>query len=131
LGAVTFDPQAPALFAWLGVTHYLTSLAIEATLQFVRTLPEASGIVFSFVLPDSQVEGDDLQAATFYPALATSYGEPWNTRFELQPLRQWLHALGFSEVYHLSPTLAQVRYFAGRPDGLRAPVVEQLMYAVV
>jgi methyltransferase (TIGR00027 family) len=131
LGAVAFDPQVPAFFAWLGVTQYLTSAAIEATLQFVRTLPAASGIVFSFVLPDTQLEGDDLQVATFYTALAASYGEPWITRFEPQPLRQWLLTLGFSAVYHLSPALAQARYFAGRPDGLRAPIVEQLMYAIV
>lgn len=131
LGAVAFDPQIPTFFAWLGVTQYLTSAAIEATLQFVRTLPAASGIVFSFVPPNTQLEGDDLQADTFYAALSASYGEPWITRFEPQPLQQWLHALGFSEVYHLSPALAQTRYFAGRPDGLRAPIGEQLMYAVV
>jgi O-methyltransferase involved in polyketide biosynthesis len=117
--------------AWLGVTQYLTSAAIAATLQFVRTLPTASGIVFSFVPPNTQLEGDDLQANTFYAALSASYGEPWMTYFEPQPLQQWLQALGFSEVYHLAPALAQARYFARRPDGLRAPIAEQLMYAVV
>jgi methyltransferase (TIGR00027 family) len=131
LGAVAFDPQIPTFFAWLGVTQYLTSVAIEATLQFVRTLPSASGIAFSFVLPDAHLEGDDLQVATFYTALAASYGEPWITRFEPQPLRQWLLALGFSEVFHLAPEVATARYFAGRQDGLPTPIVEQLMYAVV
>ena len=69
------------------MTQYLTSAAIEATRQFVRTLPAASGIVFSFVPPDTQLEGDDLQANTFYTALSASYGEPWMTRFEPQPLQ--------------------------------------------
>lgn len=33
LGAVAFDPQVPTFFVWLGVTQYLTSEAIAATLQ--------------------------------------------------------------------------------------------------
>jgi methyltransferase (TIGR00027 family) len=131
LGAVAFAPQLPTFFAWLGVTQYLTAGAIEATLRLVLTLPATSGIVFSFVLPDRQLEGDDLRVATFYTALAASYGEPWITRFEPQPLRQWLLALGFSEVFHLSPEVATARYFAGRHDGLPTPVLEQLMSAVV
>ncbi len=131
LGAVAFDPQVPTFFVWLGVTQYLTSEAIAETLQFVLTLPAASGIAFTFVLPDAHLEGDDLQAATFYTALAASYGEPWLTRFEPQPLRQWMLALGFSAVFHLAPEVATARYFAGRHDGLPTPRIEQLMYAVV
>jgi hypothetical protein len=57
LGAAAFDPQMPTFCVWLGVTQYLT-------LQFVLTLPAPSGIAFTFVLPDAQLEGDDLQAAT-------------------------------------------------------------------
>jgi len=131
LGSVAFDRQVPTFFSWLGVTQYLTSTAIEATLRWVCTLPAASGIAFTFVLPDALLAGDDLQVTRFYTALAASYGAPWITRFEPRPLRQWLLDLGFSAIFHLSPAEATARYFAGRPDGLPTPMLEQLMHAVV
>lgn len=131
LEAIAFDPQVPTCFSWLGVTQYLTPVAIAATLQDVRTLPAGSGIVFTFILPDASLAGVDLQAVTFYTALAASRGEPWLTRFEPTRLHQWLQELGFVAVMHLTPSLAEQRYFTGRPDGLCAPIFEQLMYAVV
>ena len=130
LGAVAFDPQVPTFFSWLGVTQYLTSAAIEATLQCVLPLPAGSGIAFTFILPNASLEGEDLQAAHLLAALVASRGEPWLTRFEPALLRQWLRALGFAEVVHLAPPLAEERYFTGRHDGLRAPILEQLMYAM-
>jgi O-methyltransferase involved in polyketide biosynthesis len=131
LDSIAFDRQVPTFFSWLGVTQYLTSAAIAATLQCVLTLPAASGIAFTFVLPDALLEGDDLQVARFYAQLAASMGAPWIMRFEPQPLRQWLLDLGFSAVFHLAPALAAERYFAGRHDGLPTPIGEQLMYAIV
>jgi methyltransferase (TIGR00027 family) len=38
LRAAGFDPATPAVFAWLGVTYYLTREAIVATLQDVATI---------------------------------------------------------------------------------------------
>jgi len=131
LNSVAFDRQVPTFFSWLGVTQYLTSAAIEATLQCVLTLPAASGITFTFVLPNALLESDDLQVAMYYAPLAASMGAPWITRFEPQPLRQWLLDLGFSAVFHLPPAEATARYFVGRHDGLPTPMFEQLMYAVV
>ncbi len=131
LSAATFDAQVTTFFGWLGVTQYLTSEAIAATLQFVLTLPAASGIAFTFVLPDAHLEGSDLELARFAVEGAASKGEPWLTRFEPEALRQWLRELGFSAVFHLTPEVATTRYFAGRHDGLPTPRVEQLMYATV
>ena len=130
LETVAFAPQVPACFSWLGVTQYLNPAAIAATLHGVLTLSTGSGIVF-FILPDASLAGEDLQAVTFYTALAASRGEPWLTRFEPTRLQQWLQELGFVKVMHLAPSQAEQRYFTGRPDGLRAPIFEQLMYAVV
>jgi O-methyltransferase involved in polyketide biosynthesis len=96
LGPVAFAPQVPTFIAWLGVTQPLTSVAITAPLQFGLTLPPGSGIAFTCIRPEAVLGGDDLQSATFSTALAASYGEPWVTRFEPQPLPQWLRALGFS-----------------------------------
>jgi methyltransferase (TIGR00027 family) len=131
LNAVAFDPQVPTFFSWLGVTQYLTSAAIEATLRSVLTMPAGSGIVFTFVLPDASLTGEDLESITLSAARWASIGEPWVTRFDPVRLQEWLRALGFAEVFHLAPPQARERYFTGRHDGLRAPIAEQLMYAVV
>jgi O-methyltransferase involved in polyketide biosynthesis len=131
LGAVAFTLQVPTFFSWLGVTQFLTPTAIEAILRFVLSCPAGSGIAFSFVLPDASLTGVNLKAATFYTARTASLGTPWITRFEPQPLRQWLLELGFSAVFHLTPEGATERYFTGRRDGLPTPIIEQLMYAVV
>jgi len=131
LGAVAFDWHVPTFFAWLGVTQYLTAAAIATTLQGVRTLPAASGIAFTFVLPDALLEGDDLQISRVYTPLNAANGTPWITRFAPQPLRQWLLDLGFSKVFHLSPEVATTRYFTGRHDGLPTPILEQLICATV
>ena len=58
-------------------------------------------------------------------------GEPCITFHEADPLRRWLEAQGFSEVYHLEPEVADQRYCAGRTDGLRVPRMQQLMVATV
>jgi methyltransferase (TIGR00027 family) len=131
LAASSLDPELPAFLSWLGVTQYLTQDAIEATLRFVPSLAGGSQIVFTFALPDESVEGDDLLVAQAAAAMGASIGEPWLTRFEAEPLRAWLLELGYSDVFHLTPKLASERYFAGRSDGLRAPVLEQLMCASV
>jgi methyltransferase (TIGR00027 family) len=131
LGGAAFDAQVPTFFSWLGVTQYLTSAAIAATLRWVLTLPAASGIAFTFVLPETVLAGEDLQASPVFAARAAARGGPWITRFEPEPLRQWLRVLGFTEVVHLTPAHAAERYFAGRTDGLRAPILEQLICATI
>jgi hypothetical protein len=39
--------------------------------------------------------------------------------------------MGFSEVLHLTPGEANERYFKGRSDGLTAPILEQMIGAIV
>jgi hypothetical protein len=46
-------------------------------------------------------------------------------------MTELLQAAGLSSVTHLDPALADVRHFAGRTDGLRAPAIERLVSASV
>lgn len=131
LASVAFEARVPTFFSWLGVTQYLTHAAIELTLRAVLTVPPPTRIALTFVLPEAGLEGEDRQALLWGAARAAELGEPFLTHFEPQPLRQWLLDLGFAEVFHLAPELAAARYFAGRTDGLRAPICEQLICAAV
>jgi methyltransferase (TIGR00027 family) len=131
LRAVSFDLRTPTFFSWLGVTQYLTEAAIALTLEFVLSLPSGSGIVFSFLVPEDLLETNLRQELTSIAETAASSGEPWITRLEPTVLRRRLVQMGFSSVYHLTPESADEHYFHGRSDGLRAPLGEQLMRAIV
>jgi len=125
LRAATFLATAPALITWLGVTEYLTRQALEATMA------PGSSVVFSFVLPDELLSGDDLEGAQISAAVASERGEPWLTRLRPDECADMVQALGFIKVFHLTPEDASRRYYEGRTDGLRAPVLEQLMVACI
>jgi methyltransferase (TIGR00027 family) len=127
--AAGLDRERPAFFSWLGVTQYLTLSAIDSTLRVVASLPAPTTIVLSFMLPDENLTGDDLEAARSVAETAAATGEPWRTRFRPQELCTRLAGLGFSSMFHLTPEEATARYFAGRQDGLRAPDAAQLVSA--
>ena len=119
------------LCSWMGVTQYLTREALEATFQFALSLPPASEIVFSFILPEEAVSGVEAAALTTAAERAAEAGEPWLTRLYPEELTAKLRSLGFSQVIHLTPDEARERYFQNRRDGLKERHGEQLMRAIV
>ena len=131
LTACGFDADATSFCSLLGVSQYLSSGALGSLLSFVASLNPGSELVLSFAPPEGELAGLDLDAATRSEARTTELGEPWKTRLSARELVDWLVRLGFSDVFHLSPEMAQARYFAGRQDGLRVPHWEQLITATV
>ena len=123
--------EKPAFFSWLGVTQYLTKEAVLGTLKQVATLPSGTGISFTFVVPQSLLAGDDQRFFAMAAAGAAARGEPWVTFFEPAELSEQLQQLGFTGVEHFSPADANIRYFAGRGDGLLVPGGEHVMLAQV
>jgi len=116
-----FDPTAPASFAWLGVTPYLTAEAILATLAALRSgAAGGSELVFDYV------EQRALRPDTTTPSVqqtlerAREVGEPIITGFDPATLGGSLARAGFRLVEDLGPAEQDARYFGGRTDGLRA-----------
>jgi methyltransferase (TIGR00027 family) len=124
-----FDSAQPACFSWLGVTQYLTLPAIDETLRFVAALPSPSTLVVTFIVQESVIPTEEHEALHQILEMTTGVGEPWLTFFHPDDLRARLHELGFARVVHLTPTEANVRYFAGRRDGLQARHMEHVMAA--
>jgi len=131
LAAGGFDPKIGSFCSLLGVTQYLKGEAIDPLLRFVVSLPPGSEIVFSFVIPEGELDGDDLDVAIRSAARTDALGEPWKSRLRARDLIERLAQIGFGEIFHLTRAAAQARYFAGRGDGLRAPALEQLIAAIV
>ena len=87
--------------------------------------------MFSFVPPDDELPGLDLEIVRMVTARFAKIGEPWKSRVRPRAWEGRLTGLGFREAFYLSPELAQVRYFSGRSDNMAAPYFEQMIAATV
>ena len=126
-----FALDDPAFCSVLGVTQYIDLAAAEELMRFVASLKRGSEIVFSYVPRADELAGPDRELASTSAQRAEVVGETWKTRFSTSELIAHLDTLGFSSVMHLTPDNAQATYFGGRQDSLKAPVLEQLIAAIV
>jgi methyltransferase (TIGR00027 family) len=111
-GEITF-------FSWLGVTPYLTAEAAMATLAFIGSLPEGSGVVFDYAVERSSLDAVEQMAMDALASRVASAGEPFRLYLDPRALDRMLGAAGFHEIEDLGPAQIDERYFAGRTDGLR------------
>jgi methyltransferase (TIGR00027 family) len=117
LAAVGFDASAPALFAWLGVTMYLTLTAFRTTIQFIAAQQPGSGVVLDYsqpreALPFLERLGHDSLAARVKLA-----GEPFQLFFT--PGQAAAELAAFHNIEDLGTEQINQRYFPGRTDQLR------------
>jgi len=114
-----FDARIPAFVSWLGVTQYLTREAIEETLRLVAGFSHGTTACVGYALPEAELR-DDLDRAFRSVAMsrAAAFGEPWLSLFTEQEFENLVRRCGFRSVTHFGFREA-MRYFAGRPDGLR------------
>jgi len=122
-----FERDAPSFFSILGVMQYLDAANVDSILGFFASLPKESEAVLSFAVADEGLDGDDLNERRADVSLSAGMGEPSLTRVGPVDMIAWIHRFEFSDVFHLTPDLAQRRYFAVREDRLRAPRREQLI----
>jgi methyltransferase (TIGR00027 family) len=131
LSQAGMDLTAPTFFSMLGVSQYLTELALDQTLRLILSLPRHSELVFTFVASDAVLPADDVALAKAFSDQFTAIGEPWLSRFAPDQLVIKLTIMGFSKVFHLAPEAANQRYFQNRRDGLSASFLEQMMRVTV
>jgi O-methyltransferase involved in polyketide biosynthesis len=63
LAACGFDPESASFCSALGLMHYLEGEMADDILRFVASLAPSSEIVFTFVLPDDDLDGVNLEVA--------------------------------------------------------------------
>jgi methyltransferase (TIGR00027 family) len=130
LAAAGFAPGRGAVFAWLGVTPYLTTDAIDATLGYIAgAAGPRGGVAFDYgvdralLTPAQQLAFDRLSARV------AAAGEPFRTMFDPAALADRLRGLGFTRVEDADPAAINARYFADRADGLRVGGMAHIMWA--
>jgi methyltransferase (TIGR00027 family) len=117
LDDVGFDPQAAAFFVWLGVTPYLTSAAVEATLHYVAGLPGGAEIVFDYANPPATIEAAESRAHhERMAARVAALGEQFRGYFETAHLHRRLADLGFDDVEDWGPRRIRERLAPGSPQ---------------
>jgi methyltransferase (TIGR00027 family) len=130
LTAAGFDSKRPAIVASTGVSMYLTSDAIAATLRQVAALAPGSTLAMSFMLPIELADPEMRPGIERAAAGARANGTPFLSFFAPAEMLTLARDAGFKEVQHVSAAAVAQRYFADRTDGLRPPNnTEELLLA--
>jgi methyltransferase (TIGR00027 family) len=126
-----YDAGKCTFFSWLGVTEYLTSEAVMATLRFITSAPAGSGIVFDYMIAPSLLTPIQRSGFDALSRRVASAGEPWRAFFDPELLTRDLRAMGFRYVEDKGPEEINARYFKNRKDGLRVGSLSHMMNAQV
>jgi methyltransferase (TIGR00027 family) len=118
LSQAGFEKHRPAFFSWLGVTPYLSRPAFEATIQFIASMPRASGVVFDYAMERRLLSPAQQLALDALAARVARAGEPFQLFFDPAALARDLARCGFTSIEDLDGDAINARYFAGRSDGL-------------
>jgi methyltransferase (TIGR00027 family) len=130
LAAAGFDPDQPAVVASAGVSMYLTRDANVATLRQLASLAPGSTLVMTFLLPPELLDAEDRPGLQMSANGARAAGTPFISFFAPAEMLALARDAGFRDAQHVSATMLNQRYFAGRPDGLRTSTSgEQLLVA--
>jgi len=114
-----FQTSEVSFFSWLGVTPYLTAGAAVATLAFIGSLPEGSGVVFDYAVERSALDPEQQLAMDALASRVARAGEPSRLFLSPRALEHLLRIAGFREIEDFGPAEIDARYFSGRTDGLQ------------
>jgi methyltransferase (TIGR00027 family) len=129
LQAAGFDAGQPAVVASLGVSMYLTREANAATLRQLASLAPGSTLVMTFAPPLDLLDDEDRAGRLVAEKGARASGAPWLSFFAPSEILALARDVDFKDARHVSPTMLNQRYFAGRSDGLRTSSGEELLVA--
>jgi methyltransferase (TIGR00027 family) len=100
LAAAGFDPAAPALVSWLGVSFYLTRQAIAATLAAIGGLAPGTELIVEYALPPELRDDRGRAYAEFALRVSEERGEPWLTFLTPEDMTDLLRAGGLEVIEH-------------------------------
>jgi methyltransferase (TIGR00027 family) len=124
-----FDATRPALFAWLGVTPYLTPRSVVTTLDaLARTGAAGSELVFDFCGSPASLNAIARRAFDGLARRLRERGEPWLAFFDPRELERDVLALGFARIEILGPKDIHAQYFEGRRDRLTVGLLGHLAH---
>lgn len=124
-----FDDGRPAVFASTGVSQYLTKDALAGTMRDISSTAPGTSLYCTFVLPIHLVADDEREVRRSTEEIAATVGAPWLGVYEPEEIVALARDSGFKHVRHVSSDEWNERYFATRPDQLRAATSEHAIVA--
>jgi methyltransferase (TIGR00027 family) len=119
LGNASYVANKETLFIWEGVTMYLTSEAVDRTLDFVRSSAmEGSIVAFDYVYASVLRRENKLYGEKEIYETVSRAGEGWTFAVEDGAIEDFLTQRGFRLMTHYSPSDLEKRYLTGE-DGKR------------
>lgn len=113
-----FRIHEPAVVACTGVTLYLTSEAIKATLVQLATLAPGSTLAITFYLPVALMDKEDQPLQQIAEKGAREAGTPFDSFFAPDEVLSLALDAGFRQAKIVTAKDLEHHYFAGRSDGL-------------
>ena len=112
-----FDPEAPAFFAWLGVTCYLTTEAVRDTIgQIAAVAAPGSRVVLDYRYPRRLVPAAGLALVEKMDRFVERRGEPMRSEYSPDEIDAEMERAGFTAMDHVSPAEQTQRYLQDRND---------------
>ena len=124
-----FRADQASCVSWMGVTMYLTSDAVAATLRTVAGFAAGSRLCFDYRVPVTMLNPVERVINEVIGQRIAALGEPWLSTFDPTQLHRQLLELGFSTAESATPEDLNARYFARRKDGLRTGGGARIMCA--
>jgi methyltransferase (TIGR00027 family) len=124
-----FDADRPAVVASTGVSMYLTRAANTATLRQLASLAPESTLAMTFQPPLEFLEAEERPGRRTVEQGARAAGTPFLSFFAPPDMLALASAAGFAAARHVSASMLNQRYFAGRTDGLRTSNGEEFLVA--
>ncbi len=131
LRSAGYDPGKCTFFSWLGVTEYLTTQVVMATLRSIASAPVGSAVFFDYMISPSLLTPAQRSGFDALSQRVASAGELWKTFFDPALLTKELRAMGFRYVENKGPEEINASYFKNRKDGLRVGSLSHIMKAQV
>ncbi|SDT21210.1 methyltransferase, TIGR00027 family [Microlunatus soli] len=123
-----FDPAAPAMFVWEGVTQYLTQPAVRATLTALASAAPGSRLIFTYILR-SLIQGTDLHGADSLYRRFVAKNPIWHFGLEPADVTPLLAEFGWTAAEDIGPEDYAERYFAPAGRRLQAMEIERFVAA--
>jgi O-methyltransferase involved in polyketide biosynthesis len=95
LAAAGFDPAAPAVIAWLGVTMYLTPEAVAATLAVIAGFAPGTEVIADYFLPEEARDGAGADYGRQVAAQSTQQASRGGRPLPRGPWSNWPSARGW------------------------------------
>jgi methyltransferase (TIGR00027 family) len=131
LSAAGLRTDRPAVVSWLGVTMYLHTGAVAATLRALALLAPGTEIVLDYLLPAPLRDAAGQNYVDLVAPVAAEQGEPWLSFFAPDSMAALLASLGLQTVEQVCPRDMVDPALWRRSDALRPAALSRVVRARV